>query len=330
MDSLRSPLTRALVFRTGRRRSESRGARAAGRAECVGGGAVRGWLGGREPELQNIFEESMPSSKQVLIAKEIRKVYNVLKALRGTLSSKCHVSRKARAMVLAERLLLYVAQRLADEQAPPSRTRLLKIIYLIDVEYYRRNRETLTKWQWKFYHYGPYVMEYPTILQRLDLAGLTETEDRDAKGRHFFKYRVYEDQIIDNVVMPGFLTILNSIIKKWALEDFNVLLNFVYFRTEPMKDAQFGKLLDFGKIRSQHPISSVDWSDVAPPKDLVAQLRNKLADVMNRTAKEKDETAEILKGQPFIADEAYENAMGAMQEREDHTLPDHAAVRYVG
>lgn len=240
------------------------------------------------------------------------------------------VTKRTDSMTSADRLILYVAQRISDEHAYPSRTKLLKTIYLIDVEYYRRNRETLTKWDWKFYHYGPYVMEFPKMLERLDLADLSETEDRDAGGKRYFKYYVNETQILDDVVNPGEVLAINKIIKKWALENLNSLLNYVYFETEPMRDARRGDHLDFAKIRTPKPISSVARSDVAPSKELVANLRNKLAKAAIRIEEEKKETSEILSRYPFIADEAYQKSMEDIDARENYSLPDGATVLYVG
>lgn len=103
-------------------------------------------------------------------------------------------------MTPAERLILYVIQGIRDEYAFPSRTKLLKILYLIDVEYFRRHRRTLTGCEWVFYHFGPYVHEYPRLLERLGISDIEETEDRTADGKRFYGYRVRDHQDIGDLV----------------------------------------------------------------------------------------------------------------------------------
>lgn len=49
---------------------------------------------------------------------------------------------------LVERLILYIVYRLQTMNAPISRTRLLCLLYLIDLEHYRRYGRTLTGLEW--------------------------------------------------------------------------------------------------------------------------------------------------------------------------------------
>jgi hypothetical protein len=232
-------------------------------------------------------------------------------------------------MTTAERLILYVAQQIADMEGFPSRTKLLKIIYLIDVEYYRRHRSTLTDWKWIFYHFGPYVMEFPQILGRLDLAGLDETADRTSEGMKFFKYKVDEPQSIEDL-LPSFSDQVHTetIIETWALEDLNLLLDYVYFETEPMLGAERGQPLDFRKIKRSAFVPSVDWVDVAPSKEQVIQLRRKLDKAREKTEENRAKTTEILANRPFTADESYYRAMEELARREEHGLPDGATVQF--
>jgi hypothetical protein len=208
-------------------------------------------------------------------------------------------------MTPAERITLYVTQKIEDEEAVPSRTKILKILYLIDVEYFRRHRKTLTGWQWVFYKYGPYVFDFPATLEKLNLAGLDETEDRTEDGRKFFRYRVSEDQDIDDLVSAGDQLVIDNVIKKWALEDINLLLNYVYFETEPMKDATRGEPLDFSKIPALAFKRYFDWGELAPSPEMVARMRQKLSELRTRMQEEADDTRRKIGNRPFVIDETH-------------------------
>lgn len=86
----------------------------------------------------------------------------------------------------------YVVQRVREQEGSLSRTKLVKLLYLIDVEYYRRYRETLTGWQWRFHHYGPYAFEFETFLQTLPL-DVDEAQVSTQTGRRAYAYRAWDD-----------------------------------------------------------------------------------------------------------------------------------------
>src|SRR5437879_2552052 len=41
--------------------------------------------------------------------------------------------------------------------SPPMKTRLVKLFYLTELEYFRRTGKRLTSLDWQFYHFGPYA-----------------------------------------------------------------------------------------------------------------------------------------------------------------------------
>ena len=67
--------------------------------------------------------------------------------------------------VTFEQLLYIVAFRFHDtHRYGIGKTRLIKLAYLADVFHTRMKGERLTNAPWIFWHYGPYVTEYPEIL----------------------------------------------------------------------------------------------------------------------------------------------------------------------
>jgi hypothetical protein len=61
--------------------------------------------------------------------------------------------------------------------ATPAKTKILKLLYLFDVEYYRFHRRTFTNFEWKFFHLGPWAAEYDSTLSGLVAQGVL-SEDR--------------------------------------------------------------------------------------------------------------------------------------------------------
>jgi hypothetical protein len=52
-----------------------------------------------------------------------------------------------------------------ERMTAPLKTRLVGLIYLAEVEYYRPTGQRLTKLDWKFHHFGPYA---PSLAPYLD------------------------------------------------------------------------------------------------------------------------------------------------------------------
>src|SRR5438105_1156385 len=70
-----------------------------------------------------------------------------------------------------------------------TKTKLLKLLYLFDVEYYRYHRCTFTGFGWKFFHLGPWAAEYDSALSGLLAYGvLTERHSNSSEyDTAFFK-----------------------------------------------------------------------------------------------------------------------------------------------
>src|SRR4051794_12914777 len=53
-----------------------------------------------------------------------------------------------------------------------TKTKLLKLLYLFDVEFYRAHRRLFTKFSWKFFHLGPWAREFDPIVNDLVTTGV--------------------------------------------------------------------------------------------------------------------------------------------------------------
>ena len=125
-------------------------------------------------------------------------------------------------------------------------TKLVKLLYLLEVEYFRQFRERLTDLNWTYYKYGPYAFEIEGILSKFPFVKDEYTFDISKKFKEF-KIDGYDKTDLDELVK----VLIKNLIRKWGIEDLNDLLDYVYFETEPMKDAKKNKVLDFSLIKEK-------------------------------------------------------------------------------
>src|SRR5438552_11067713 len=59
-----------------------------------------------------------------------------------------------------------------DHDGYVTKTKLLKLLYLFDVEFYRTHRRLFTGFGWKFFHLGPWAREFDPVLTELILEGV--------------------------------------------------------------------------------------------------------------------------------------------------------------
>lgn len=65
-------------------------------------------------------------------------------------------------------IIAYIVARARDRQITLNRTRLVKLLYLLDVERIRSQREAITGLNWVFFHYGPYAFELIDTLEHME------------------------------------------------------------------------------------------------------------------------------------------------------------------
>ena len=128
-------------------------------------------------------------------------------------------------------------------------TKLVKLLYLLEVEYYRLYQKRLTDLEWKFFHYGPYAPEIEEILKSPDI----DQEEIDISDERIFrKLLVAKDRYKKYSAEPGFIRLITRIVNEWGGADLRSLLDYVYFETEPMQDVERGEILDFSEIKPWH------------------------------------------------------------------------------
>lgn len=155
--------------------------------------------------------------------------------------------------LLAE-LIIAVVSYVTEHGGYITKTKLLKLLYLLDVEFYRAHGRTFTGFQWKYFHLGPWTREFDPLLEGLVAAGslvehLLERPDFDAKF-----LRAAESgnlrKPFDNYKDEG---ILKSVLDIWGPSPTGEILDYVYFRTEPMEYGVRNEPLDFSRVLQHVP-----------------------------------------------------------------------------
>lgn len=146
-------------------------------------------------------------------------------------------------------VITYIISQLVEMEVSFGKTKLVKLLYLIDVEFYRSFSRQLTNLEWIFYHYGPYAFSLDHTFSEMDLdipqEDVFTTSGVKAK---IFRLEKHVKSDLENSTGADKI-IIDRIIKSWGYSDLNSLLSYVYFHTEPMVTAERGESLDFSKIK---------------------------------------------------------------------------------
>ncbi len=171
-----------------------------------------------------------------------------------------------------KQLVKYIVWLSGQFDAAVTETRLIKYLYLIDLYHARiKKGETLTGWPWAFVHFGPYCSEaYDTIEQAVEL-NLIEEKYYDSKFERKDKFRLFSigkaeqdrEPSITKKLHLYIITQLQKIIKQCG-DDTACLLDFVYYDTEPMRDALPKQKLDFSIAQMPEILPAIRMKKISP------------------------------------------------------------------
>lgn len=178
-----------------------------------------------------------------------------------------------------EELIAYLVARARDREITLNQTKLVKLLYLIDVERVHRGYRPLTGLTWRFFHYGPYALELPGTLAAMEGRKIYASQWRGAT-----LYRGALDAPEGDEWPPATRRLIDSISQHFAPMELNELLDHVYFHTGPMVEAKRGDVLDLDRAR--------DWSEPRRQRPLTAP--NAPDDVSARLAAWRARTADRL------------------------------------
>ena len=164
-------------------------------------------------------------------------------------------------------LLGAIATYAHDKDSYLTKTKLLKLLYLFDLEHFRVHHRTYTAMSWKFFHLGPWAQEYDGLLANAVLSGVLR-EQPTAKGNTSI-YRPVEKVDLGSLKLPiktG--TILRGVLRRWVDVDINDILDYVYFKTEPMECGVRNEPLNFDSVQQSVQSPFVPASSGASRKEI--------------------------------------------------------------
>jgi hypothetical protein len=175
-----------------------------------------------------------------------------------------------------QELISAILTIIRDRDGFATKTKLIKLIYLADVESYRDRGEPATSLNWIFYLYGPWTNDYDQLLNEMREAGLIELHETREPG----------DAIIIDPVRLGDLSKLplpvsttvaiRQMAERWADAPTRELLDYVYFETEPMMNAVRGERLDFSSTKPREEVPFYRGVKSGASEGEIKRLRRKL------------------------------------------------------
>lgn len=154
----------------------------------------------------------------------------------------------------ARDLVLAILTRIREVEGTANKTKLLKLLYLADIENFRATGETFTGFDWIYYLYGPWTSEYDDLIKQLEAEGVLRLERWAAGSVEGERITASEKVDLDRVIASAdvfFRT--RRQVDTWADRAIPRLLDYVYFETEPMQGAVKMERLDFKKVSKEPP-----------------------------------------------------------------------------
>jgi uncharacterized phage-associated protein len=177
-------------------------------------------------------------------------------------------------------LIAYIVARARERSITLTQTKLVKLLYLIDVERATSRRDPLTGLHWVFFHYGPYALELPETLNAME-----GTEVITQQWKNATLYRAAPDAPDGEDWVSSTRRTVDRVIERFAPMGLNDLLDHVYFHTGPMIDAKRGEPLDLALAQKySEPRRQAPLPPAAMPQDVEKRLARWRADTQHRLA----------------------------------------------
>ncbi len=154
-----------------------------------------------------------------------------------------HVAPASGRLTVESDLIRYVVWRLSDYGGTGTVTRVVKIVYLVDLIYSREQRRHALAFSWRYYHYGPYATEVQEALDGLSGRRLVRTWRPDQTAGAPKVYRPSGGRP-DELPPTRLVGLADELCSSWGETHLNRLLDYVYFETPPMRSAVRGQALD--------------------------------------------------------------------------------------
>ncbi len=173
-------------------------------------------------------------------------------------------------------LIIAITNYVKDKNGYLTKTKLDKYLYLLDIEYYRLYRETLTGFKWIYYKFGPWTNEFEYYYSEMVKQGMIEVAIT-GDAQEVYLLSTEKRLSLDTVLRDAkFRVKAKIILSKYAKEKLSAILDFVYFYTDPMDGAVRMETLDFTKISPESPDDFVIIKKSAISKKKLALIKSNL------------------------------------------------------
>ncbi len=207
-------------------------------------------------------------------------------------------------------LLVAIVSYVTTHDGYVTKTKLLKLLYLLDVEFYRAHGQTFTGFKWKYFHLGPWTGEFDPLFKDLISQGalVEDVRERPEYDTRFLRASNAVDlrKPFDSYKDEALLKIL---LDTWGPSTTGEILDYVYFRTEPMEHGIRNENLDFARILPQAP----ETYKRVPSKETQGEIR--------KLRKAFGERVAQLAGKPFpFTEPRYDDEFRAAMEKLDNGI----------
>lgn len=146
-----------------------------------------------------------------------------------------------------EKLIYYLVEKLSGVL---TRTKLVKLLYLIDLESYKKRERKISEFEWFFHNHGPYpTTDFQKNIDSLVEKGLIKENKQKLSGKdgHYYLYEILKSEEIDPFEDDDEKLIANQILVDYGSYSLDRLLDYVY-HSSPFEGTNKGDKIDFERI----------------------------------------------------------------------------------
>jgi len=129
-----------------------------------------------------------------------------------------------------------------------TKTKLVKMLFLIDLDYYNKKKKKLSNFTYIRYFYGPYPKEIETILSYLNALGIITYETRlSSAGKTYYLISINTNDRVKKLGLQDSLNteekfIIEKIAKDYSTKNLDDILKQVY-ELDEVKNKPFGETI---------------------------------------------------------------------------------------
>lgn len=143
-------------------------------------------------------------------------------------------------------VLLYIVKNYpyGDEL---TKTRITKLVYLIDWEYTKKYGKQMTEISWYFNHYGPYVSDVLDEADEDTTLSIQNTFSNFGTIKYIIRPKYDRNLIHYEGLDDSEIEIINKVVENTKMLSWNQFINYVY-DTPPIKESSKYSYLDLTKF----------------------------------------------------------------------------------